>query len=67
MGRSYKDEHTDNRDAKRAKKHIKKASRSRANNKTHMKNFTCSDMSVEDFFDMEDYNEHRRSKHPKEY
>jgi hypothetical protein len=67
MGRSYKDEHHDNRDVKRANKHIKKSSENRRNAKSHMRDFAGGVFSEEEFFDMEDHNEHRRSKYPKEY
>jgi hypothetical protein len=60
MGRSFSDNNGyDDRDRRRAKKSIKKPNRN--SDKAHLREYTCGNLSEEDFLDMEE-EDHGKSK-----
>jgi len=63
MGRSFKDEHPDNFDARRARKKLKKSRDS--NFKNYIRNCDLDHASEDDFFDMEEHDERRTKQSEK--
>lgn len=60
MGRSYRDESSEEHDRRRVRKHLKKNNRN--TDKNHLREYT-GNFSEDDFLDMEDDYEQRKPKH----